>query len=212
MYTIFSNKTRRPNPFTLLTGNEVQTLTRTQKNSVAEGIARLESIVWTPIMPGNLQGKYDFLDTLNHHKDVILAVSYADPSQKFHGPYLSYFIGYEIDPEEDDEEVEVLEEMTGRSFQDLLNEIPSGKIFYFEDYSRAPTEQARRENAQMALAVMRYLKSEGIGFAADLRERTSYRILNTRHSESFHKILDERQTDYYGRGEHCHTVVGYFKK
>ena len=213
MYSIFSNRRLRSNPHSLWKEREIQTLTAAQKNSVAEGIAQLERIVWSPIMPGGLQGKYDFLSTLNHHRDVILAVSYADPSQKYGGPYLSYFIGYEIDPNEGihDDEIEMLEDVTGRDFQDILDEIPSGKIFYFEDYSRAPTEEARVENFKMFANVLQYLKSEGIGFAGDLRENTSYRILNRYHADDVHIFLDEVQMNYYARGEHCHSVVGYFK-
>ena len=214
MFSVFSNNRSRPNPHSLWKAREIQSLNATQKDSVAEGIAQLERLVWSPIMPGTLQGKYEFLSTLNHHRDVILAVSYADPSQKYEGPYLSYFIGYEIDPAEGihDDEIEMLEDATGRSFQDILAEIPSGKIFYFEDYSRAPTEQARIENSLMFSVVMQYLKSEGIGFAGDLRENTSYRILNRYHADDVHIFLDELQRNYYARGEHCHSVVGYFKE
>jgi len=214
MYTLFHTNPTRANPYTMYKGREIQSLTAAQKDSVAEGIAQLERLVWSPIMAGSLQGKYDFLDTLNHHRDVILAVSYADPSQKYGGPYLSYFIGYEIDPDEGihDDEIEMLEDVTGRDFQDILDEIPSGKIFYFEDYSRVPTEQARQENRQMFMRVLQYLKSEGIGFASDLRESTSYHILNRYHADDVHLFLDEVQRDYYAQGEHCHSVVGYFKE
>ena len=214
MYSVFSNQSVRRNPHSLWKGREIQGLTPAQKDSVAGGIAQLERAVWSPIMPYGQQGKYEFLSTINHHKDVIVAVSYADPSHKYNGPYLSYFIGYEIDPDEGihDDEIEMLEEVTGRDFQDILREIPSGKIFYFEDYSRAPTEEARQENRQMFRTVMQYLKSEGIGFAGDLRENTSYRILNRHHTDDVHIFLDERQEDYYARGEHCHSVVGYFKE
>ena len=213
MHSVFSNKRHRSNPHSLWKGREIESLTATQKGSVAEGIAQLERLVWSPIMPGSLQGKYDFLSTLNHHRDVILAVSYADLSQKYGGPYLSYLIGYEIDPEEGihDDEIEMLEDVTGRDFQDILDEIPSGKIFYFEDYSRAPTEEAKQENRQMFTNVLQYLKSEGIGFAGDLRENTSYQILNRHHADDVHIFLDDRHPNYYGRGEHCHSVVGYFK-
>ena len=70
----------------------------------------------------------------------------------------------------------------------------------------------REENRQMFRTVLQYLKSEGIGFAGDLRENTSYRILNRHHTDDVHIFLDERQEDYYARGEHCHSVVGYFKE
>lgn len=213
-YSTFSNASTRKNPHTFWKAREIQQLTDAQKNSVAEGISRLEEQIWVPIM-GRwlLQGKADFLSTLEHHKDVILAVSYERPEHKFTGPYLSYVIGYEIDIDEGihDEEIELLEEFTGRSYEDILQEIPSHKIFYFEDYSRQPNDQAKLENAQMAQEVLHYLRSEGIGFYGDLRASTTYRLFTTRYQDAITILVDSEHRNYYDQGEHMHSVVGYFK-
>jgi hypothetical protein len=214
MFSVFKNSKSRNNPHTLWKGREIATLSSAQKDSVAEGISQLEATIWTPIMGRwNLQGKDDFLGTLRHHKDVIVAVSYELPEQKFTGPYLSYIIGYEIDVDEGihDDEIELLEDVTGRSYDDILQEIPSHKIFYFEDYSRLPTEQARVENARMSQEVLQHMKSEGIGIYGDFRESTSYRLINTRYAQDFTMLLDIENRDYYAHGEHMHSIVGYFR-
>jgi len=214
-YSTFLSTKSRKNPHTFWKAREVEHLTAAQKDSIAEGISELEGQIWEPIMGRwNLQGKADFLSSLQHHKDVIVAVSYESPDQKFTGPYLSYIIGYEIDIDEGihDDEIELLEEITGRSYEDILQEIPSHKIFYFEDYSRLPTDQAKNENAQMAQEVLRYMRSEGIGFYGDFRSSTSYRLLNTRYRDAVTVLVDQEHRNYYAQGEHMHSIVGYFRE
>ena len=214
-YSTFSSGSARKNPHTIWKARDVEQLTYAQKDSVAEGVAQLESVIWSPIFGRwSVQGKASFLDTLNHHRDVVCAVSYADPSHKYTGPYLSYLIGYEIDPHEGihDDEIELLEEETGRSLESILAEIPSGKIYYFEDYSRQPTEEAKIENARMFRDVLDYFKVSGIGFYGDLRYNTSYRLLNTRYKDDIEVILDvENEGHDTVSDNRWRSVVGYFK-
>lgn len=214
MYTLFHTNPIRTNPYTMYKGREIHQLSDQDRYAIAQGIADVERAVHGSIGYGQHASLSDILGTVNHHKDVLVGVCYANEEDKIGGPYLGYFMGYEIDPDEGifEEELDAFTDVTGITYEELLRRIPMGKLFHLEDQARFPTEEAKREFRRMYGEALNYFQSQGFGFIGEARESTTYRLMKSGVYGDMEFLYEHRHPNYFGRGDHMYDLVAYWKK
>ena len=209
VFSHFGGRDLRPNPHSMWVGRDLSRLSLRQKEVIAEAIGDLEYQVWGSIAPHFVQGEASFLSTMLSNRDVLLAVSYADPRDEF-GPYTSYFIAYEEGP--NSSWAGMYERETGKSFREFMRDLPSEnpKFFYREDQTRANTAIAKREHREMMDAVYGYMQNEGVGFATYARASTTYRLMKEGKQGSMVIVAEQRIPDFYGHGDDTVALIGYY--
>lgn len=209
IFSDFGGRDLRPNPHSIWVGRDLSRLSLGEKESIAEAIGDLEYRVWSAIAPHFVQGADSFLSTMAHNRDVLLAVSYAEPEDEF-GPYTSYFIAVEDGPRS--VWAQLYERETGRPFHEFLRQLPSEnpKFFYREDQTRAGMSVAKREHRQMMDAVYDYMQDEGLGFATYARASTTYRLMKEGKQGRMVIVAEQRIPNFYGPGDDSVMVVGYY--
>lgn len=203
----------RQNPHTLWIDDQVKSLDHSDLQKVAKEIARLESDVWDSLGISSSLSVQRVIQDLINRKDVICGVAYDKP-EDIYGPYVAYILGYAVDPNDalHATYIQNYEMITGQSYEELLDEIPSHKLMLMLSWTKQFSNLGNRENAKLAFSLLRYLKKNKMGVGGEFRETTSYPII-MRFVErgDFVLKLDEELPNYLGDGETYRIVVGYFK-
>ena len=214
MYKFFNVKPDRKNPHTIWTGRTIpEDLSKKDRRKLGQAISELESKVWSEIGDGEHSDYETVMATLEHHKDVIVGVAYAKEDQEF-GPYLAYIIAYEVDPEEAEQDIDIedLERESGISYDELIEMIPSGKLFYIEDMVVDKTVRGARQAMAMFKALLNEVRDAGHGFVGLSRISTGYKLLKSREKKGDLTIVYEEgiDDDFFGRDDGIRLVIGYF--
>lgn len=211
-YIQFSQVRRNPN--TIWTGRSIaEDVSRRDRNRVGRAITDLESKIWGEVGYGEHADFETIMATLDHHKDVVVGVAYAKEGQEF-GPYLAYVIAYEVDPEEAEQDIDIeeLEEESGITYDELIDMIPSGKLFYIEDMVVDKTIGGVRQGMAMFKGLLNRMRESGHGFVGMSRLDTGYKLLKSREKKGdvtliYDEMIDE---DFFGEGDGARLVIGYF--
>lgn len=201
----------RQNPHTIMSDGDIHYTSTDEKWRIAQGIGDLERKVWGKIAPHFIEGPHSFMSTLMSGDDVLLGVSFVNEEDAIGGPYLSYFIAEEEDlrftPWKS-----TYERMTGKSFNDFINHIPSTnpRLFYRKDQSREDSPLAKREHRELMDDLYDYMESEGIAFATYARADTTYKLMKAGKQGNMVIAAESLIPDFYGPGDDCYVVMGYY--
>lgn len=214
MRDIFTSNQTRKNPHTLYTGRQIHALSARERKKIARGIADVEKQVHGNLGYGQHADLSDIIGTVEHHRDVIIGVTYARPEDRIGGPYMGYIMGYEIDMEEGlfDDEIEAFTEVTGLTYDQLIEKIPMGKLFHLEDQARLPGDESKREFYGLYTDFVRYAQSNGLGFVGEARESTTYNFMKGGRYGDMKFLYERFRPNYFGPGDHMYDIVAYWEK
>ena len=214
MYKLLNFSVNRSNPHKLWTGRAIaENTSKRERRKIGKAITDLEAKIWRDIGDGTHACYDTVMATLNHHKEVIVGVAYSDKDDEF-GPYTAYIISYEVDPEEAEQDIDIqeLEEASGMSYEELIEMIPSGKIFYIEDMVVDKSIGGVRQGMAMFKALLNKMREMGHGFVGMARQGTGYRLLKSREKKGDVTIVYDVMYDenFFGEGDGVRLVIGYF--
>jgi hypothetical protein len=204
----------RKNPHSIWTGRSMaKDISRKDRKRVGRAITDLEYKIWSGVGYGEHADFETIMATLKHHKDVVVGVAYAKEGQEF-GPYVAYVISYEVDPEEAEQDIDIeeLEEESGITYDELIDMIPSGKLFYIEDMVVDKTIGGVRQGMAMFKDLLNRMREAGHGFVGLSRIGTGYKLLKSREKKGdvtlvYDELVDE---DFFGEDDGVRLVIGYF--
>ena len=213
MISLFSTSRARKNPHSFYHGRQIHQLSSEERRKIARGIYEVETAVHSQVGDGDHATFGMVLGTLEHHKDLLIGVSYERPEYEIGGPYTGYIMGYEIDPDEGefDDEFEAIEDATGLTVEDLQAYSPSGKIFLLEDQARLPGDQYKSDFRALVAEVLEYFREQKLVFLTEARESTSYAYYKGGRYGDMEFFYENKHPDYFGPGDHMYDLVGRWK-
>lgn len=214
MHKFINFSQMRKNPHLIWSGRSMaEDVSARDRRQVGRAITNLEAKIWSDIGEGEHADFETVMATLEHHKDVVVGVAFAKEGQEF-GPYVAYVIAYEVDPEEAEQDIDVeeLEEESGVTYDELIDMIPSGKLFYIEDMVVDKTIGGVRQGMAMFKDLLNRMREFGHGFVGMSRIDTGYKLLKSREKKGdvtivYDEMYDE---DFFGEGDGVRLVIGYF--
>lgn len=199
------------NPHFTLVGEPARDVGKLDRIRIAKGIAKLENKVWGKIAPHFIQGTFSFASTLLSRDDIIVGVSYAKNSDVF-GPYLSYFVAYEVPNPEYSQWADLYESYTGKSFSNFMRNLPSynPRFFVREDQTRDNTPLAKAEHRELMDELYDYMEEEGIAFGTYARAKTTYQLMRAGKQGRMVIVAENYIPNFYGPNDDCVQLVGYY--
>ena len=213
MISLFSTSRARKNPHSFYHGRQIHQLSSEERRKIARGIYEVETAVHSQVGDGDHATFGMVLGTLEHHKDVVIGVSYDLPEHAIGGPYTGYVMGYEIDPEEGefDDEFEAIEDVTGLTVEDFQRLSPSGKLFLLEDQARLPGEHSKADFRALIAECLQFARANKVVFFTEARESTSYNFFKGGRYGDVEILYEYKVPDYFGPGDHMYYIVGRWK-
>jgi hypothetical protein len=208
-YFGFEN-TPRNNPHFTLTDNEIGMVGNADKFRIAKGIADLEEKVWGRIAPQFIQGVSSYMGILSFSSEVIVGVSYENESDIF-GPYLSYFIASEKDPNRT-WWGDFYQSSTGQDFLDFMRDLPSDnpRFFQRDDQTRDDTALAKREHKKLMDDLYDYMEDNGIAFGTFARFDTTYQLMKSGKQGRMVIVAEKLIPEFFGPNDDCVQLIGYY--
>ncbi len=204
----------RHNPHKVWTGRSMaEEVSSKERRQIGKAIANLEAQVWSEIGDGEYSDLETVMATLDHHKDVVVGVAYKSEDDEL-GPYSAYVIAYEVDPEEAEQDIDIeeLEAESGISYDELIEMIPSGKLFYIEDMVVDKSLGGVRQGMAMFKDLLNRMRELGHGFVGLARQGTGYKLLKSREKKGDLAIVydEAHDDDFFGEDDGVRLVIGYF--
>jgi len=203
----------RSNPYEIWTEDDICALDKDTIESVAKGIFDLENEVWGHLGITSTMDLDRLLHSMLHKRSVICGVAYEKP-EDIYGPYLAYVMGYNLDESDPAVRMRIAgyEDLTGQSYEQLLEEIPSHKLYIMLSWTRGLDKKAIAENNRLSLGLLKYFKKKKIGLCGEFREASSYPIIKRLETRGdFVMKMEHPIPNYLGDGETYYIIVGYFK-
>lgn len=203
----------RSNPYEIWTEDDIRALDKATVERVAKGISDLEKEVWGRLGLNSTLSLDQILQSMLHKRDVICGVAYREPKD-IYGPYLAYAIGYGLDESDPIVRMRIAgyEDLTGQSYEQLLEEIPSHKLYLMLSWTRGLDKDAIAENNKLSFGLLKYFKTQKVGLCGEFREASSYQIIKRLEARgSFVVKMEMPIPNYLGDGETYYIVVGYFR-
>lgn len=141
----------------------------------------------------------EMYESAENGEGVFLGASFSETPDGSIQDILSFIVAFEIPStleavRADEDTVEALESvgLTPETAVKLLN---GRRVVYVANYSRLPTDKAKRENAEMFKAVLLYALENDFVVSARCKVDTSYKVLKRFESKGVLNILFDLETD-----------------
>jgi len=190
------------NPHKLFTDDDIVSGDRDELLRLSTLVDTVHSTVWGGGRSDRQEIEAEFeelLEAANSDESVYVGISFLETPDGGIGKVLSYILAYEIPStvesmRSDPDTMESLEAvaLTPEAAAKILN---GRRVLYVANYTRLPTEEAKRENAGLFKSVLAFAMEQNFVVTARCRVSTSYKVLKRFADKGYINFLFDLPSD-----------------